>query len=238
MDSFSHHHPYVNSTSQIHIRRTSLVIRSPSTIISDISSPYSGAYEHHHHHHLHAHLIHREDYTYSVNIRRESSSSSTSSSGTRTPSPDLRPLPLENIQNPQNENPVVYTEDASTRLSSKIRRRCFNCRGTETTAWRRSHNVPGKLLCNKCGLAERKPPQTVFPEIVELEKRQARLASLGNSNGNSTHPPPPMSTVPHARSSVLPMHRRCRQSATTAQKRQGMLRRDHGATSPPPISIS
>ncbi|KAF9259773.1 hypothetical protein L218DRAFT_1003395 [Marasmius fiardii PR-910] len=229
MESFNHHHPYASSTSQIQIRRTSLVIRSPSTAIADISSPYSGAYGHHHNHHFHTHLIHKEEYTYLVKIQRESSSSA--SSGTRTPSPDLRLPPLENI--PSNEDVVIYTEDASTRLSSKVRRRCFYCKETETTAWRRSHNNRGKLLCNKCGLAERKPLPTLFSEIIDLEEHQERLASLHSNNNLSelNKPPPPMSTVPHARSSVLPTHRRCRHLSTTAQKRQDVFRKNHGTIS-------
>ncbi|KAJ8090720.1 hypothetical protein PM082_018286 [Marasmius tenuissimus] len=51
--------------------------------------------------------------------------------------------------------PVVYTEDASTRLSSRVRRKCFNCGRTETTTWRRSTLTLGKVVCNKCGLYER-----------------------------------------------------------------------------------
>ncbi|KAG7086134.1 hypothetical protein E1B28_002093 [Marasmius oreades] len=237
MESSGHHQPYVTSTSQIQIRRTSLVIRSPSTSISDNSSPYSGAYGQHHHHHLHTHTI-REEYTYSVRILQRSSSSSSSDS-TRTPSPVLRPPPPQNTP-PHEDNGITYTEDASTRLSNKIQRRCFNCGETKTTAWRRSQDYPGKLLCNKCGLAERKPPPTPFPEIVDLEQRQAKFASRGggtiSASSNSNKPPPPMSTIAHARSGVLPMQgRRCRYSAASTQG-QGMLPKDHEATSHP-ISI-
>ncbi|KAJ7720647.1 hypothetical protein B0H16DRAFT_1335965, partial [Mycena metata] len=50
---------------------------------------------------------------------------------------------------------IVYTDDASTKPSDQVRRRCFNCCTTETAAWRRSNLNPGKMLCNKCGLFER-----------------------------------------------------------------------------------
>jgi hypothetical protein len=50
---------------------------------------------------------------------------------------------------------VIYTDDAKTKLREGVRRRCFNCKATETTTWRRSSLSPGKLLCNRCGLFER-----------------------------------------------------------------------------------
>jgi len=50
---------------------------------------------------------------------------------------------------------IAYTDEANTKLSNRIRRRCFNCKATETSTWRRSVLSPGKLLCNKCGLFER-----------------------------------------------------------------------------------
>ncbi|KAJ7438183.1 hypothetical protein FB451DRAFT_1304269 [Mycena latifolia] len=40
---------------------------------------------------------------------------------------------------------VVHTDDAATKLSDRVRRRCFNCCTTDTSTWRR-------ILCNKCGL--------------------------------------------------------------------------------------
>jgi len=50
---------------------------------------------------------------------------------------------------------ISFTDEANTKLSNRIRRRCFNCKATETSTWRRSVLSPGKLLCNKCGLFER-----------------------------------------------------------------------------------
>ncbi|KAJ7622362.1 hypothetical protein FB45DRAFT_753454, partial [Roridomyces roridus] len=48
-----------------------------------------------------------------------------------------------------------FTDDAATKLTDNVRRRCFNCRTAETTVWRRSTLSAGKILCNKCGLYER-----------------------------------------------------------------------------------
>ncbi|KAJ7606408.1 hypothetical protein FB45DRAFT_689009, partial [Roridomyces roridus] len=48
-----------------------------------------------------------------------------------------------------------FTDDAATKLTDNVRRRCFNCRTAETTVWRRSKLSAGEMLCNKCGLYER-----------------------------------------------------------------------------------
>jgi hypothetical protein len=44
---------------------------------------------------------------------------------------------------------VVHTDDAATKLSDRVRRRCFNCCTTETSTWRRSSLNPGKVVNNK-----------------------------------------------------------------------------------------
>ncbi|KAF9254625.1 hypothetical protein L218DRAFT_799017, partial [Marasmius fiardii PR-910] len=49
----------------------------------------------------------------------------------------------------------LYTDNAGMRLSSRVKRKCFNCGRTETTTWRRSNLTYGKIVCNKCGLYER-----------------------------------------------------------------------------------
>ncbi|KAG8694706.1 hypothetical protein FRC09_009671 [Ceratobasidium sp. 395] len=50
---------------------------------------------------------------------------------------------------------ITYTDDAATKLTPYLRRRCFNCRVTEPPGWRKSTLNPGKIVCNKCGLYER-----------------------------------------------------------------------------------
>ena len=42
---------------------------------------------------------------------------------------------------------TIYTDDVRMKLGDAIRRQCFNCRGTQTTTWRRSVLSPGKLVC-------------------------------------------------------------------------------------------
>jgi len=41
---------------------------------------------------------------------------------------------------------MIYTDDATMRPDNVIRRRCSNCRATETTTWRRSPLSPEKLV--------------------------------------------------------------------------------------------
>ncbi|KAJ6515303.1 hypothetical protein C8R45DRAFT_1086520 [Mycena sanguinolenta] len=51
--------------------------------------------------------------------------------------------------------PVQHTDDAASKETQYLRRRCFNCHTTEPPSWRRSTLNPGKIVCNKCGLYER-----------------------------------------------------------------------------------
>jgi len=77
------------------------------------------------------------------------------------------PMPMPYPGGPIHSNvPVAYTDDAATKLSDRVRRRCFNCCTTDTSTWRRSNLSPGKVLCNKCGLFERthsRPRPEQFP---------------------------------------------------------------------------
>lgn len=52
-------------------------------------------------------------------------------------------------------NHIIHTDDAGTKLTDRVKRKCYNCQSTETSTWRRSSLAPGKVLCNKCGLYER-----------------------------------------------------------------------------------
>ncbi|KAJ7910584.1 hypothetical protein B0H13DRAFT_2329277 [Mycena leptocephala] len=74
--------------------------------------------------------------------------------------------PQKNAGPPPAGVQVVHTDDAATKLSDRVRRRCFNCCTTDTSTWRRSNLSPGKVLCNKCGLFERthsRPRPEQFP---------------------------------------------------------------------------
>jgi len=41
---------------------------------------------------------------------------------------------------------AIYTDDATTKLNDRVRRRCFNCCTTDTSTWRRSSLNPGKVV--------------------------------------------------------------------------------------------
>lgn len=64
--------------------------------------------------------------------------------------------------------PVQHTDDAASKETQYLRRRCFNCHTTEPPSWRRSTLNPGKIVCNKCGLYERthlRPRPLRFDEL-------------------------------------------------------------------------
>ncbi|KAJ6553338.1 hypothetical protein B0H19DRAFT_1030300 [Mycena capillaripes] len=85
---------------------------------------------------------------------------------------------------------VVHTDDAATKLSDRVRRRCFNCCTTDTSTWRRSNLSPGKVLCNKCGLFERthsRPRPEQFPH---------KRGPLASSTLRSRSPPQPQVSRP------------------------------------------
>lgn len=103
------------------------------------------------------------------------------------------PMPYPGVS--MNSNiPVVYTEDAATKLSDRVRRRCFNCCTTDTSTWRRSNLSPGKVLCNKCGLFERthsRPRPEQFPH-----KRGPLATSVLRSRSPPSQPPAPHTVAP------------------------------------------
>ena len=50
---------------------------------------------------------------------------------------------------------ISYTDEANSKISNRLRRRCFNCRAIETSTWRRSVLSPGKLVGHQGYLIER-----------------------------------------------------------------------------------
>lgn len=49
---------------------------------------------------------------------------------------------------------IMFTDDASTKLSDRVRRKCFNCSTTDTSTWRRSSLNPGKVVCFRFNLLD------------------------------------------------------------------------------------
>ncbi|CAL1715702.1 unnamed protein product [Somion occarium] len=97
----------------------------------------------------------------------------------------IRPAYVPTQSYPGQANYVIHTDDAATKLSDRVRRKCYNCRTTDTSTWRRSSLTPGKVLCNKCGLFERthsRPRPEQFPH---------KRGPIVTTSFKSTRTPPP-----------------------------------------------
>jgi GATA-binding protein len=80
--------------------------------------------------------------------------------------------------------PVQHTDDAASKETQYLRRRCFNCSQTEPPSWRRSTLNPGKIVCNKCGLYERthlRPRPLRFDELRTGNKSRKQSKSASGS---------------------------------------------------------
>ncbi|KAH8081304.1 hypothetical protein BXZ70DRAFT_633609 [Cristinia sonorae] len=102
----------------------------------------------------------------------------------------IRPAYVPTQAYPGQANYVIHTDDAATKLSDRVRRKCYNCRTTDTSTWRRSSLTPGKVLCNKCGLFERthsRPRPEQFPHkrgpIVTTTFKSARTTPPASASG-------------------------------------------------------
>lgn len=101
--------------------------------------------------------------------------------------PSMSPPPMNA---PVDVISVMHTDDAASKETDFLRRRCFNCHSTDPPSWRRSTLSPGKIVsaralvsgvpcayhyhffgfkaCNKCGLYERthgRPRPLRFDEL-------------------------------------------------------------------------
>ncbi|KAF5360230.1 hypothetical protein D9757_012895 [Collybiopsis confluens] len=116
-------------------------------------------------------------------------------------------IPMPYPGSPMNSNiHVVYTEDAATKLSDRVRRRCFNCCTTDTSTWRRSNLSPGKVLCNKCGLFERTHSRSRPEQFPHKRGPLTTSALRGRSPPLPSPPhtlPPPMRGPPSSQGSPL-----------------------------------
>ena len=92
--------------------------------------------------------------------------------------------------------PVQHTDDAASKETQYLRRRCFNCHTTEPPSWRRSTLNPGKIVCNKCGLYERTHLRARPLRFDELRVGGRRGASATATTGRS--PPTNASSIPKA----------------------------------------
>lgn len=86
---------------------------------------------------------------------------------------------------------IQHTDDAASKETQYLRRRCFNCHTTEPPSWRRSTLNPGKIVCNKCGLYERthlRPRPLRFDELRAGGKTRKAGGSQGDKKTSKTAP--------------------------------------------------
>ncbi|KAG6815244.1 hypothetical protein H0H87_003659 [Tephrocybe sp. NHM501043] len=106
------------------------------------------------------------DYDDAPSIKLEDSSLMVPSQPAFYPRPPSA-MPIAYLS-PHSGLPVQHTDDAASKETQYLRRRCFNCHTTEPPSWRRSTLNPGKIVCNKCGLYERthlRPRPLRFDEL-------------------------------------------------------------------------
>jgi hypothetical protein len=95
----------------------------------------------------------------------------------------MHPMSMSYLS-PHTGLPVQHTDDAASKETQYLRRRCFNCHTTEPPSWRRSTLNPGKIVCNKCGLYERthlRPRPLRFDELRAGNKARKQTKTIVGS---------------------------------------------------------
>jgi len=118
-----------------------------------------------------------------------------------------QPGQLPTYLSPHTGLPVQHTDDAASKETQYLRRRCFNCHTTEPPSWRRSTLNPGKIVCNKCGLYERthlRPRPLRFDELRAGNK--ARKHTKPQSGSPKIKKEPAAASALLRRSSVSSSH--------------------------------
>jgi GATA-binding protein, other eukaryote len=95
----------------------------------------------------------------------------------------MHPMSMSYLS-PHTGLPVQHTDDAASKETQYLRRRCFNCHTTEPPSWRRSTLNPGKIVCNKCGLYERthlRPRPLRFDELRAGNKARKQTKGVNGS---------------------------------------------------------
>jgi GATA-binding protein len=101
-------------------------------------------------------------------------------------------MPLAGYMSPHGI-PIQHTDDAASKETQYLRRRCFNCHTTEPPSWRRSTLTPGKIVCNKCGLYERthlRPRPLRFDELRAGNKSRKQSKTTSPKGGKIIPPGP------------------------------------------------
>ncbi|KAI1785155.1 hypothetical protein LXA43DRAFT_900395 [Ganoderma leucocontextum] len=113
---------------------------------------------------------------------------------------NIRPTMVAAQPYPGQANYIIHTDDASTKLSDRVRRKCYNCRTTDTSTWRRSSLTPGKVLCNKCGLFERTHSR---PRPEQFPHKRGPVVNVNQFKQHRNTPPPPSHAAQAAAAAAL-----------------------------------
>ncbi|KAI0657943.1 hypothetical protein C8Q70DRAFT_249862 [Cubamyces menziesii] len=198
-----HHSPALSASS---LESNSI---SPSPPVTQPSTPYYS-------HPVQAHSMNQAPpYPYQPNGAMPRYADDASASAYGAP-PHGVPLATRNIRPtivaaqpyPGQANYIIHTDDANTKLSDRVRRKCYNCRTTDTSTWRRSSLTPGKVLCNKCGLFERTHSR---PRPEQFPPKRGPVVPVNQFKQHRNTPPPS-----HAHASAAQQ-----QQAAAAQQQQG-----------------
>ena len=79
---------------------------------------------------------------------------------------------------PGQANEIIHTDDASTKFSDSVRRKCYNCRTTDTSAWRRSSLTPGKVVCTSFRI----PSSVLYGLSLTPRSLYSSATSVASSN--------------------------------------------------------
>ncbi|TBU38405.1 hypothetical protein BD309DRAFT_874485 [Dichomitus squalens] len=112
---------------------------------------------------------------------------------------------------------VQHTDDAASKETQYLRRRCFNCHTTEPPSWRRSTLNPGKIVCNKCGLYERthlRPRPLRFDELRAGSKTR-KQPKVNNSPKAAKAPPQMIKKEPTEMDNAMPRRASVSSSASS-----------------------
>ncbi|KIO34035.1 hypothetical protein M407DRAFT_227259, partial [Tulasnella calospora MUT 4182] len=128
--------------------------------------------------------------------------------------------------------PIMHTDDAASKETANLRRKCYNCQTTEPPSWRRSTLTPGKIVCNRCGLYERthlRPrPCGTGGELRKASVSMAAAAAAaagrgpppGGAGGAASLAPSPYTTSPVNSKTGAPVRTSKKAAATMAAMHQ------------------
>ncbi|KAL4247123.1 GATA-type domain-containing protein [Abortiporus biennis] len=150
----------------------------------------------------------------------------------RPPSAGMHPLPC---LSPHAGLLVQHTDDAASKETQYLRRRCFNCHTTEPPSWRRSTLNPGKIVCNKCGLYERthlRPRPLRFDELRAGSKTR-KQPKVGGSPKSSAKMAQIVKKEPQGEEAPLMQRRSSVSSASSVHSGGATSDWDDSGSAPP-----